>query len=133
MGWSANNIGQWTGMSRSASNVGERIEKWSICLQFRLANQPAKLLEFILVFRLDSNLFAGVSTVLARPVDSSASSLTWRVNRLASKLVRTDTQSVSNDNLSSGIWRRDKFFIVNNMMRLLYDLLALIGNLIYSM
>ena len=89
MGQSAGNVGEQIGMGRSAGSVGEQIGKRPICSQFRLTNWPADSLEFMLAFRPHSDLLAGASTVSARPVCASAGLLAWRVNRPASKPVRT--------------------------------------------
>ena len=86
---SPSNVGEQIGMGRSAGSVGEQIRKRPICSQFRLTNWPADSLEFMLAFRPHSDLLAGASTVSARPVCASAGLLAWRVNRPASKPVRT--------------------------------------------
>ena len=90
MGRSAGNVGEQIGMGRSAGSVGEQIGKRPICSQFRLKNRPADSLQFMLAFRPHSDLLAGASTVSARPVCASAGLLARRVNRPASKPVRTD-------------------------------------------
>ncbi len=58
-------------------------------MQFCRADRPAEIVDFVLAFRPHSDLLAKISTVSARPVYSTAGLLTWRVNRPASKPVRT--------------------------------------------
>ena len=89
IGQSAGNVGEQIGTGQSAGSVGEQIGKRPICSQFRLTNWPANSLEFMLAFRPHFDLLAGASTVSARPVCESAGLLAWRVNRPASKPVRT--------------------------------------------
>ena len=103
MGRSAGNVGEQIGMGRSAGSVGEQIGKRPICSQFRLKNRPADSLQFMLAFRPHSDLLAGASTVSARPVCASAGLLARRVNRPASKLVRTYTMSSNNSHSFMGI------------------------------
>ncbi len=85
----ADNLGERIRMGRSAGSVGKQIGKRPICSQLHLTNWPADSLEFMLAFWPHSDLLAGASTVSARPVCASAGLLAWRMNRPASKPVRT--------------------------------------------
>ena len=87
--WSADNVGERTGVGRSGGSVSERIGKRLFCSQPRLTNRPAESLEFILAFQPHSDLLAGASNTSARPVCTSAGLLTRQVNQPASKPVRT--------------------------------------------
>ena len=64
-------------------------------MQFCRADRPAESVDFVLAFRPHSDLLAKMATVSARPIYSTAGLLDWRVNRPASKPVRTYTSSVN--------------------------------------
>ena len=71
-------------------------------MQFCRAGRPAESADFVLAFRPHSDLLAKMSTVSVRLIYSTAGLLDYRVNRPASKPVRTYRRSNVEHTRSTG-------------------------------